>query len=187
MFYHLHPTGRSLLRSQHKEGEPELVIISKCKTRWSSRHDLLTQYLRVAAMLNKLFRTQFQLRQPPQQQGNKCCCGADRRAGVSTLCGYDYLQGWHGPPSCRHSHPVPETQVVRERWSCGRNATWRVAVETWFHGWGSYLGSLLQALSWNSEISQWSTRPSAAIGGICPSHWCWPTISFYPGYHYRFR
>ena len=25
--------------------------------------------------------------QPPQQQGTKCCCGADRRAGVSTLCG----------------------------------------------------------------------------------------------------
>ena len=61
MFYHLHPTGRSPLRSQNKEGEPELVIISECKTRWSSRHDLLTQYLRVAATVNKLFRTQFQL------------------------------------------------------------------------------------------------------------------------------
>ena len=47
--------------------------------------------------------------QPPQQQANKCCCGADRRSGVGTLCGYDYLQGWHGSPSCRHSHPVPET------------------------------------------------------------------------------
>ena len=61
MFYHLHPTGRLPQRSQHKEGEPELVIISKYKARWSSCHDLLTQYLRVAAMLNKLFRTQFQL------------------------------------------------------------------------------------------------------------------------------
>ena len=49
------------MRSQHKEGEPEHVIISECKTRWSSRHDLLTQYLRVVATVNKLFRTQFQL------------------------------------------------------------------------------------------------------------------------------
>ena len=29
--------------------------------------------------------------QPPQKQGNKCCCGAGRRAEVSTLCGYEYL------------------------------------------------------------------------------------------------
>ena len=61
MFYHLHPTGWSPKRSQHTEGEPELVIISKYKARCSSCHDLLSQYLRVAVMLNKLFRTQFQL------------------------------------------------------------------------------------------------------------------------------
>ena len=49
------------MRSQHKEGEPELVNISEFKTHWSSRHDLLTQYLRVAATVYKLFRTQLQL------------------------------------------------------------------------------------------------------------------------------
>ena len=40
--YTLHP-----LRLWYKEGEPELVIISDCKTRWSSLHDMLIRYLRV--------------------------------------------------------------------------------------------------------------------------------------------
>ena len=89
----------------------------------------LTQYLRVAATVNKLFRTQFQLNgNLLNNRGTKCCCGVDRCAGVSTLCGYDYLQGWHGPPSCIHSHPVPETQVVRER--CQVELQMKVVIES---------------------------------------------------------
>ena len=119
MFYYLRPTDRSPLRSQHKEGEPELVIISECKTCWSSRHDLLTHYLRVAATVKTLFRTQFQL------SGN-LLNNRETNAVVKLI---DVLGSEHFAATiickadtdllvaeCRHSHPVLETQVIRVRW-----------------------------------------------------------------------
>ena len=140
-----------------KEGEPELVIISGCKTRWSSRHDLLTHYLRVAATVNKPFRTQFQLsgnllnnRETNAVVELKDVLGSVRFA-ATIICKADTdLLVAH--TSCWNTSCQGEVELQINFWSCWRNATWREAVETWFQRWGSYLGSLLQAF----KLDFWS-------------------------------
>ena len=94
--YVLHLTDRSPLWLRHKEGQPEhrashyfglkkLLVISQ----WQTDSVIEVSSHGKQALQNGI-SVKWQLL---QQQGNKCCRGADRHAGVSTLCGYDYLQG----------------------------------------------------------------------------------------------
>ena len=51
----------ALLKLQQKKGEPELVFMSDCKTRWLSLHNMLALYFKVVAMTNKLLTTELKL------------------------------------------------------------------------------------------------------------------------------